>query len=156
MIKCHCWGKGVFNSIYQGGRTRLHKFKFLAKFPIGLHMILEPQIKKFKSCLNQMLKIILNENPSGCSLAPLFKWSLFSNNTAIHTLLTVDLPRFRSVSQVSARIGTTALNLKQLLTKYWFFYEIATNGTYSQKIVILRVESLFVRTDRDCLVWCKF
>ena len=31
----------------QGGRKRLPKFKFSAKFPIGLHMILQIQIKKF-------------------------------------------------------------------------------------------------------------
>ena len=31
----------------RGGRTRLPKFKFSAKFPIGLHVILQIQIKKF-------------------------------------------------------------------------------------------------------------
>ena len=29
-----------------GGRTRLPEFKFSAKFPIGLHVILQIQIKK--------------------------------------------------------------------------------------------------------------
>ena len=57
----------------QGGRTRLPKFKFSAKFRIGLHVILELQIKKFKTWLNQMRKIILTENPLGCNLAPLLK-----------------------------------------------------------------------------------
>ena len=78
-----------------GGRTRLPKLKFLVKFPIGLHVILKLglQIKKFKICLNQMRKIILAENLSGCSLAPLFnlncfKWTLFSNNTPIRMLST--------------------------------------------------------------------
>ena len=33
----------------QGGRKRLPKFKFLAKFPIGLHVILQIQIKKFEN-----------------------------------------------------------------------------------------------------------
>ena len=32
-----------------GERTRLPKFKFLPKFPIGLHVILRLQIKKFKT-----------------------------------------------------------------------------------------------------------
>ena len=32
-----------------GGRTRLPKFKFSAKFPIGLHVILQIQIKKFEN-----------------------------------------------------------------------------------------------------------
>ena len=29
---------------YRGGRKRLPKFKFSAKFPIGLHVILQVQI----------------------------------------------------------------------------------------------------------------
>ena len=33
----------------EGGRTRLPKFKFSAKFPIGLHVILQIQIRKFKN-----------------------------------------------------------------------------------------------------------
>ena len=32
-----------------GGRKRLPKFKFSAKFPIGLHVILQIQIKKFQN-----------------------------------------------------------------------------------------------------------
>ena len=31
-----------------GGRKRLPKFKFSAKFPIGLHVILQIQIKKIR------------------------------------------------------------------------------------------------------------
>ena len=33
----------------RGGRTRLPKFKFSAKFPIGLHVILQIQIKKIEN-----------------------------------------------------------------------------------------------------------
>ena len=33
----------------RGGRKRLPKFKFSAKFPIGLHVILQIQIKKFEN-----------------------------------------------------------------------------------------------------------
>ena len=32
-----------------GGRKRLPKFKFSAKFPIGLHVILQIQIKKIEN-----------------------------------------------------------------------------------------------------------
>ena len=34
-----------------GGRTRLSKFKFSANFPIGLHVILQLQVKKNQKCL---------------------------------------------------------------------------------------------------------
>ena len=34
-----------------GGRTHLPKSKFLANFPIGLHVILQIQIKKIQKCL---------------------------------------------------------------------------------------------------------
>ena len=33
----------------QGGRTRLPKFRFSAKFPIGLHVILSIQIRKLEN-----------------------------------------------------------------------------------------------------------
>ena len=33
----------------RGGRKRLPKFKFSAKFPIGLHVILQIQIKKIEN-----------------------------------------------------------------------------------------------------------
>ena len=56
-----------------GGRKRLPKFKFSAKFPIGLHVILQIQIKKFENDCYLMWKIILTENPSRCNLAPLLK-----------------------------------------------------------------------------------
>ena len=48
----------------QGGRTRLPKFTFSANFPIGLHVILQLQIKK-KSKMPNILckKNILTENP---------------------------------------------------------------------------------------------
>ena len=39
----------VFSPKMQGGRTRLPKFKFSAKFPIGLHVILQIQIRKFEN-----------------------------------------------------------------------------------------------------------
>ena len=57
----------------RGGRKRLPKFKFSAKFPIGLHVILQIQIKKFENDYYIMWKIILNENPSRCNLAPHLK-----------------------------------------------------------------------------------
>ena len=58
---------------HQGGRKRLPKFKFSAKFPIGVHVILQIQIKKFENDCYIMWKIILTENPSRCNLAPLLK-----------------------------------------------------------------------------------
>ena len=63
---------GILIVIKLRGRTHLSKFKFLARFPIGLHMILELQ-KIIKICLNQMHKIISTKNPPGCSLTPLFE-----------------------------------------------------------------------------------
>ena len=57
------------------GKTRLPKFKFSATFPIGLDVILELQIKKIKTCLNEMRKIILTENTFRCKIAPLFNGS---------------------------------------------------------------------------------
>ena len=57
----------------RGGQKRLPKFKFSAKFPIGLHVILQIQIKKFENDCYLMWKIILTENPSRCNLAPLLK-----------------------------------------------------------------------------------
>ena len=36
-------------NLSRGGRKRLPKFKFSAKFPIGLHVILQIQIKKFEN-----------------------------------------------------------------------------------------------------------
>ena len=57
-----------------GGRKRLPKFKFLAKFPIGLHMILQIQIKKkIENDCYIMWKIILTENPSRFNVEPLLK-----------------------------------------------------------------------------------
>ena len=53
-----------------GGRTCLPKFTFLAIFPIGLHVILELHIRKFKICWNKTRKIILPKNPSGAALHP--------------------------------------------------------------------------------------
>ena len=64
------WVKKVNN---RGGRKRLPKFKFSAKFPIGLHVILQIQIKEFENDCYIMWKIILTENPLRCNLAPLLK-----------------------------------------------------------------------------------
>ena len=57
----------------QGGRKRLPEFKFSAKFPIGLHVILQIQIKKFENDCYLMWKIILTENPSRFNVEPLLK-----------------------------------------------------------------------------------
>ena len=57
----------------RGGRKRLPKFKFSTKFPIGLHMILQIQMKKFKNDCYIMWKIILTENPSRFNVEPLLK-----------------------------------------------------------------------------------
>ena len=54
-IKQHIKYSSIIND--SGGQERLPKFKFSAKFPIGLHVILELQIKTNKICLNQMLKL---------------------------------------------------------------------------------------------------
>ena len=73
----------------QGGRTRLPKFKFSAKFPIGLYVILQIQIRKFKNDCYIMWKIILTENPSRLTLNPCWnnvKWILFVNYTVIRML----------------------------------------------------------------------
>ena len=56
-----------------GGRIRLPKFKFLAKFPIGLHVILQIQIEKFENDCYIMWKIILTENPLRFNVEPLLK-----------------------------------------------------------------------------------
>ena len=57
----------------RGGGTRLPKFKFSAKFPIGLHVILQIQIRKFENDCYIMWKIILPENPSRFNVEPLLK-----------------------------------------------------------------------------------
>ena len=62
----------------RGGRTQLPKFKFSAKFPIGLHAILQIQIKKFENDCYIMWKIILTENPSRFNVEPL------GNTYAVH------------------------------------------------------------------------
>ena len=56
-----------------GGRKRLPKFEFSAKFPIGLHVILQIQIKKFENDFYIMWKIILTPNPSKFNVEPLLK-----------------------------------------------------------------------------------
>ena len=72
-----------------GGRKRLPKFKFSAKFPIGLHVILQIQIKKFENDCYIMWKIILTEIRRGATLHPSWnnvKWILFENYTVIRML----------------------------------------------------------------------
>ena len=54
----------AYASFMGGGREDI-----LANFPIGLHVILELQIKKIKTCLTQMHKIILTKNLPGCNLS---------------------------------------------------------------------------------------
>ena len=39
------------NRVQGGAGTDLPKFKFSVKFPIGLHVILQLQIKKIQNCL---------------------------------------------------------------------------------------------------------
>ena len=56
-----------------GGRTCLPKFKFSAKFPIGLHVILHLQIKKLKFALHRIMKIILSEKPLELNIELLLK-----------------------------------------------------------------------------------
>ena len=56
-----------------GGWTRLPKFKFSAKFPIDLHVILQIQIRKFENDCYIMWKIILTKNPSRFNVEPLLK-----------------------------------------------------------------------------------
>ena len=56
-----------------GGPKRLPKFKFSAKFPIGLHVILQIQIRKFENDCYIMRKIILTESPSRFNVEPLLK-----------------------------------------------------------------------------------
>ena len=63
----------VFNECGGGGRKRLPKLKFSAKFPIGLHMILQIQIKKFENDCYIMWKIILTKNLSRFNVEPLLK-----------------------------------------------------------------------------------
>ena len=49
-----CVKKGLLHLLTKksgGGQKRLPKFKFSVKFPIGLHMILQIQIKKFENAI---------------------------------------------------------------------------------------------------------
>ena len=78
MQKCaaerqNCTGSSSTIIQARGGRTRLPKFKFSAKFPIGLHVILQIQIRKFENDCYIMWKIILTENPSRFNVEPLLK-----------------------------------------------------------------------------------
>ena len=67
-----------------GAGKRLPKFKFSAKFPIGLHVILQIQIKKFENDCYIMWKIILTENPSRCNLTPSGVARAFPGGRAAH------------------------------------------------------------------------
>ena len=55
------WGRFSLRDLVQGG------------FPIGLHVILQIQIKKFENDCYVMWKIILTENPSRFNVEPLLK-----------------------------------------------------------------------------------
>ena len=57
----------------RGGRTYFPQFKFSAKCPIGLPVILKLQIKKNLNLIESDAKNILTENPLRCSLSPLLK-----------------------------------------------------------------------------------
>ena len=59
--------------IFRRGWKRLPKFKFSAKFPIGLHVILQIQIRKFENDCYIMWKMILIENPLRFNIEPLLK-----------------------------------------------------------------------------------
>ena len=67
------WILGLISRRGGGGPTRLPKFKFSAKFPIGLHVILQIQIRKFENDCYIMWKIISTENPSRFNVEPLLK-----------------------------------------------------------------------------------
>ena len=70
---CDVYQRLGISDMLRGGRTRLPKFKFSAKFPIGLHVILQIQIKKFENDCYIMWKIILTENPLRFNVEPLLK-----------------------------------------------------------------------------------
>ena len=92
----------------QGGGERLPKFIFSAKFPIGLHVILQIQIKKFENDCYIMWKIILTEIRRGSTLNPSWnnvKWILFVNYTVIRMLY---MKWSRSYIDI---IGVATLNL---------------------------------------------
>ena len=82
--------------LWNEGWTRLLKFKFSAKFPIGLYVReFTTTDKKFKTRLNQMRKTILTKYPLRCSYAPSWnnlKLSLFWNYTVEIMLLTSAYP----------------------------------------------------------------
>ena len=66
-------GREVRKKICRGAGSDLSNFKFSVEFPIGLHVILQLQIKKFEIAYYLKCKIILTENLSRCNLAPLLK-----------------------------------------------------------------------------------
>ena len=53
----------VFFLVGGGTGSDLPKLKFSVEFPKGLHVILQLQIKKFKTANYLKCKIILTENP---------------------------------------------------------------------------------------------
>ena len=62
--RAYTTGLHIFAELYplnQGGRTRLPKFKFSPKFLIGLHFILQIQIRKFKKSLLSYVKNYFNQ-----------------------------------------------------------------------------------------------
>ena len=61
------WGQGAINlPKIAGGGTRLPKLKFLAKFPIGLHMILQnTDKKKNQKCVTSYVQNYFEQNSVG-------------------------------------------------------------------------------------------
>ena len=59
------WGFVLSAVDTRGDRTRLRKLKFSAKFPIGLHMILQKQIKKNSKCIISYVKNYSNRKSIG-------------------------------------------------------------------------------------------
>ena len=77
LISCGRKGQALLSiREYRGPGSDLPEFKFSVEFPIGLHIILQLQIKKkkkIKTAYYLKCKIISTENPSRCNLAPLLK-----------------------------------------------------------------------------------
>ena len=65
----------LFNSLFftGGAGHDCPNLKFSVKFPVGLHVILQMQIRKFENDCYIMWKIILTENPSRFNVESLLK-----------------------------------------------------------------------------------
>ena len=85
------WAHPPSSANFQGDRKRLPKFKFSAKFPIGLHVILQIQTKKSKmTAILGLCEKLFKPKIRRCStLNPSWnnvKWILFVNYTVIRWL----------------------------------------------------------------------